>query len=179
MPSLARVGTHKAASHGGRILIQDLRREMVDESGVFLAERVQFERPEADLPTGTRGKPRVDDRRVISFSFICRCLVAVRKTRRRSMVHARRCTTGSNAGRRRARGRGCFIPCQPLRAHPPAELLIDSSAVEAHCCAAGGKRMARPVCKEYSRSNLSSLHQRIPSQGRTLAKMETRASRAS
>ena len=34
-----RVGTHKVASHGGRILIQDLRREMVDGSGVFLAER--------------------------------------------------------------------------------------------------------------------------------------------
>jgi hypothetical protein len=41
------------------------------------------------------------------------------------------------------------------------------------------QRMARPVCKQFPRSNLSSLHQRIRSQGRTLAKMEIRASRAS
>jgi hypothetical protein len=41
------------------------------------------------------------------------------------------------------------------------------------------KRMARPVSKQFRRANLSSLHQRIRSQGRTLAKMEIRASRAS
>jgi transposase len=41
------------------------------------------------------------------------------------------------------------------------------------------QRMARPVCKQFRRSDLSSLHQRIRSQGRTLAKMEIRASRAS
>jgi len=41
------------------------------------------------------------------------------------------------------------------------------------------KRMARPVGKQFPRANLSSLHQRIRSQGRTLAKMEIRASRAS
>jgi hypothetical protein len=40
------------------------------------------------------------------------------------------------------------------------------------------KRMARPVGKQFPRANLSSLHQRIRSQGRTLAKMEIRAPRA-
>ena len=43
----------------------------------------------------------------------------------------------------------------------------------------GAKRMARPVCKQFPRADLSSLHQRIRSQGRALAKMEIRASRAS
>lgn len=32
--------------------------------------------------------------------------------------------------------------------------------------------MARPICKQFLRPDLSSLHQRIRSQGRTLAKME-------
>jgi transposase len=41
------------------------------------------------------------------------------------------------------------------------------------------KRMARPVGKQFPRANLSNLHQRIRSQGRPLAKMEIRASRAS
>jgi hypothetical protein len=41
------------------------------------------------------------------------------------------------------------------------------------------KRMARPVGKQFSRPDLSSLHQRIRPQGRALAKMEIRASRAS
>jgi hypothetical protein len=71
------------------------------------------------------------------------------------------------------------MPRRPLRAHPPAGLVIDFSAVKAHRCTAGGKHVARPVCKQFRRSNLSSLHQRIRSQGRTLAKMEIRASRAS
>ncbi len=47
------------------------------------------------------------------------------------------------------------------------------------CLGGRRKRMARPVCKRFPRPDLSSLHQRIRSQGRTLAKMEIRASRAS
>ena len=41
------------------------------------------------------------------------------------------------------------------------------------------KRMARPVGKWFLRSVAGSLHQRIRSQGRALAKMEIRASQAS
>jgi transposase len=41
------------------------------------------------------------------------------------------------------------------------------------------KRMARPVGKRFPRPDLRSLHQRIRSRGRTPAKMEIRASRAS
>jgi hypothetical protein len=50
----------------------------------------------------------------------------------------------------------------------------DAAAQEAH-----KKRMARPACKQISRLGLISLRQRIRSQGRTLAKMEIRASRSS
>jgi SRSO17 transposase len=38
------------------------------------------------------------------------------------------------------------------------------------------ERMARPICKRFSRSDLTSLRQRIRSQGTALAKMELRAS---
>jgi hypothetical protein len=41
------------------------------------------------------------------------------------------------------------------------------------------KRMARPVCKGLVRFDLSSLHQRIRSQDKALAKMEIRAFRSS
>ena len=56
---------------------------------------------------------------------------------------------------------------------------IDWSRACVDSCSIAAKRMARPVCKQFHRSDLSSLHQRIRSQGRTLAKMEIRASRAS
>ena len=49
---------------------------------------------------------------------------------------------------------------------------LDSASVQA-------KRMARPVGKQFPRSDVGSLRQRIRSQGRTLAKMEIRASHAS
>jgi hypothetical protein len=42
--------------------------------------------------------------------------------------------------------------------------------------AAFKKRMARPVCKRFLRSDLSSLRQRIRPMGMALAKMEIRAS---
>jgi hypothetical protein len=41
------------------------------------------------------------------------------------------------------------------------------------------KRMARPVCKRFQQSDLSSLRQRIRPVGIALAKMEIRASRSS
>lgn len=49
---------------------------------------------------------------------------------------------------------------------------VDSASIAA-------KRMARPVGKWFLRSGVGSLHQRIWSQGRALAKMEIRASQAS
>jgi hypothetical protein len=61
---------------------------------------------------------------------------------------------------------------------PPERVLIVSLAARL-IAALRAVRMARPICKQFPRSILSSLHQRIRSQGRTLAKMEIRASRAS
>ena len=44
---------------------------------------------------------------------------------------------------------------------PPAQVLIDSSAVKAHRCASGGKRMACPVVKWFASSSLNNLRKRI------------------
>src|SRR3954467_1137982 len=49
----------------------------------------------------------------------------------------------------------------------PSAAILDSQSVRT-----ADQRMARPVCKRLLRSDLSSLHQRIRSQGSTLAKME-------
>ena len=57
--------------------------------------------------------------------------------------------------------------------------MVDATIVKVHRHGQGAKRMARPVCKQIRRSDQSSLRQRIRSQGRTLTKMEIRASRAS
>ena len=68
----------------------------------------QFSRLAPLLPTDTRGKPRVDDRRVISG------IVHVLKSGSRwidapSMVRTRRSTTGSFDGPRRAYGSTSLI----------------------------------------------------------------------
>ena len=47
-------------------MIHGLRKETFDESRFFWLTDEQFARIEPHLPTDTRGKPRVDDRRVIS-----------------------------------------------------------------------------------------------------------------
>jgi transposase len=62
---------------------------------------------------------------------------------------------------------------QAGREASPTTAIIDSQTAKA------AQRMARPVCKRCSRPGLGSLRQRIRSRGRTPAKMEIRASRAS
>jgi transposase len=136
----------------------------------------QFTRLVPHLPTDTRGKPRVDDRRVISgivhvLKSGCRwtdapLLYGPRKT----LYIVRWAAKGvwldifhALAAARRPTGRGA----DRLLCRESAPLRL------------GRKRMARPVGKQFRRANLSSLHQRMRSQGRTLAKMEIRASRAS
>ena len=78
----------------------------------FWLSEAQFARLAPHLPTDTRGKPRVDDRRVISG------IVHVLKTGGvwTAIFHALASADG-----------------------PPAQVLIDSSAVKAHRCASGGK----------------------------------------
>ena len=149
----------------------------MDRDSFWLSDE-QFARLKPHLPSDTRGKPRVDDRRVISgiihvLKCGCRWIDA-------PSAYGPRKTLYNRFVRWAAKGVWEDIfHALASAGGPPEQVLIDSSAVKAHRCAAGGKRMARPVCKQFPKSNLSSPHQRIRSQGRTLAKMEIHASRAS
>src|ERR1700686_4745166 len=104
----------------------------------FWLEEGQFARLEAHLPSDTRGKPRVDDRRVISG------IVHVLKSGGRwvdaPLVYGPRKTLYNRFVRWAAKGVWVDI-FQALASAggPPAEMLIDSSAVKAHRCASGGK----------------------------------------
>jgi transposase len=98
----------------------------------------QFGLLEPHLPTDTRGKARVDDRRVISG------IIHVVKSGGRWVdapsVYGPRKTLYNRFQRWSAKGVWSAIFHALANAGgPPAELLIDSSAVRAHRCAAGGK----------------------------------------
>lgn len=74
------------------------------------------------LPTGTRGKPRVDDRRVISgIVHVLKSGADAGSMRPTSMGHAKRSTIVSSAGRRKAYGSTFFIR-SPRRADLPRKL---------------------------------------------------------
>jgi len=109
----------------------------------FWLDEGQFARLLPHLPTDTRGKPRVDDRRVISG------IVHVLKSGGRWVdapaVYGPKKTLYNRFVRWAAKGVWLEI-FQALAAAggPPAALLIDSSAVKAHRCAAGGKGGSRP-----------------------------------
>jgi transposase len=109
----------------------------MDRDHFWLSEK-QFTRLEPHLPTDTRGKPRVDDRRVISG------IVHVLKSGGRWIdappVYGPRKTLYNRFVRWAAKGVWANI-FQALAATggPPAQLLIDSSAVKAHRSASGGK----------------------------------------
>lgn len=99
----------------------------------------QFGKLKPHLPTDTRGKPRVDDRRVISG------IIHVIKSGGRWVdapaAYGPRKTLYNRFQRWASKGiwSGIF---QALAndGGPPAQLLINSSAVRAHRSAAGGKR---------------------------------------
>lgn len=105
----------------------------------------QFERLSRYLPSDTRGKPRVDDRRVISgivhvLKSGCRWIDAPdlygpHKTLYNRFVRWARKGVWQNI----------FIALADAGG-PPSAVLIDSSAVKAHRSAAGGKggRVSRP-----------------------------------
>ncbi len=83
--------------------------------------------------------------------------------------------TGSSGGLRK----GVWIDIFDILASaggPPAQVLIDSSAVKAHRCASGGKLMARPLVKWLDSSGLDNLRKRIRPFGNAVAKMQIRAS---
>src|SRR6267378_4512433 len=104
----------------------------------FWLSDAQFTRLEPLLPTDTRGKARVDDRRVISG------IVHVLKFGGRwvdaPQVYGPRKTLYNRFVRWAAKGVWLDIfHALASAGGPPAEVLIDSSAVEAHRCASGGK----------------------------------------
>ncbi|MFZ0694807.1 MAG: IS5 family transposase [Alphaproteobacteria bacterium] len=109
----------------------------MDRDYFWLSER-QFARLEPHLPTDTRGKPRVDDRRVISG------IIHVLKSGGRWVdappVYGPRKTLYNRFVRWAARGVwvGIFRALASAGG-PPAQVLIDSSAVKAHRGASGGK----------------------------------------
>ena len=104
----------------------------------FWLSQEQFAKIAPFLPTDTRGKVRVDDRRVISG------IVQVLKSGGRWVdapeVYGPRKTLYNRFVRWSAKDVWTDM-FQALSAAggPPAEVLLDSSAVKAHRCAAGGK----------------------------------------
>jgi transposase len=98
----------------------------------------QFERIAPHLPTDTRGKPRVDDRRVISG------IIHVLKSGSRWIDAPAEYGPRKTLYNRFVRWaeKGVWLQLFHILASaagPPAQVLIDSSAVKAHRSAAGGK----------------------------------------
>ena len=107
----------------------------------------QFAKVAPHLPTDTRGKQRVDDRRVISG------IVHVLKSGGRwadapAEVYGPKKTLYNRFVRGAAKGVwSALFQALASAGGPPAQVLIDSSAVKAHRCASGGKggSRARPL----------------------------------
>ena len=104
---------------------------------LFLADRRSVF-PARPTSSDTRGKPRVDDRRVISG------IVHVLKSGGRWIdapeVYGPHKTLYNRSVRWAAKG--VWVDIFDILASaggPPAQVLIDSSAVKAHRCASGGK----------------------------------------
>ena len=105
---------------------------------IFWLSDEQFAQLQPLLPTDTRGKPRVDDRRVISG------IVHVLKSGCRWVDappdYGPRKTLYNRFVRWAAKGVWTDIfHALASSGGPPASVLIDSSAVKAHRCASGGK----------------------------------------
>ena len=108
----------------------------------FWLTDAQFAKIAPHLPTGTRGKARVDDRRVISG------IIHVLKSGGRWVdtpaVYGPRKTFYNRFVRRAAKG--VWVNLFHVLASaggPPAHVLMDSSAVKAHRSAAGAKGGSR------------------------------------
>jgi transposase len=108
------------------------------EHGYFWLTSDQFARLRPHLPRDTRGKPRVDDRRVISG--IVHVLISGCRWKDAPAVYGPRKTLYNRFQRWAAKGVwASLFHALATAGGPPAELLIDSSAVKAHRCASGGK----------------------------------------
>jgi transposase len=103
----------------------------------WLSDR-QWHRLEPLLPDDTRGVPRVDDRRVISG--IVQVLRSGCRWKDAPAAYGPHKTLYNRFVRWAAKGVWADVFHTLAGAgRPPAEVLLDSSAVKAHRCAAGGK----------------------------------------
>jgi transposase len=104
----------------------------------FWLDEGQFARLASYLPSDTRGVPRVDDRRVISG--IVHVLKSGCRWADAPAIYGPRKTLYNRFVRWAAKGVWLDIfEALATAGGPPSEVLIDSSAVKAHRCAAGGK----------------------------------------
>jgi transposase len=116
----------------------------------FWLTDAQFARMAPHLPTDTRGKPRVDDRRVISG------IVHVLKSGGRWIDappdYGPRTTLYNRYVRWAAKGVWIdLFHALASAGGPPAQVLIDPSAVKAHRLASGGKGGAEPGHRPVAR----------------------------
>ena len=110
---------------------------------IFWLSEAQFSRLEGLLPTDTRGVPRVDDCRVISG--IIHVLKSGCRWADAPEVYGPHKTLYNRFVRWSAKGIWADIFHGLASADgPPAQVLIDSSAVRAHRCASGGKGGSKP-----------------------------------
>lgn len=108
----------------------------------FWLSSAQFERLAPHLPTDTRGKPRVDDRRVISG--IIHVLKSGCRWKDAPEVYGSHKTLYNRFVRWSAKGVWIDVfHALATVGGPHAAILIDSSAVKAHRCASGGKKGER------------------------------------
>ena len=106
--------------------------------GQFWLTVEQFGRLEPHLPRDTRGKPRVDDRRVISG--IVHVLKSGGRWADAPPVYGPRKTLYNRFVRWAAKGVWEDIfHALAAAGGPPAQVMIDSTAVRAHRSASGGK----------------------------------------
>ena len=116
----------------------------------FWLSDAQFARLEALLPSDTRGVPRVDDRRVISG--IVHVLKSGCRWKDAPDCYGPRKTLYNRFVRWAAKGVWTDVfHALASAGGPPAAVLIDSSVVKAHRCAAGGKGGAPPGDRALAR----------------------------
>lgn len=107
-------------------------------SDYFWLSDEQFRRLAPLLPNKSRGVPRVDDRRVISG--IVHVLKSGGRWADAPSVYGPKKTLYNRFVRWSAKGVWTEVfHALSSAGGPPAEVLIDSSAVKAHRCASGGK----------------------------------------
>ena len=145
---------------------------------LFWLSDEQWAKIEPPLPTDVRGKMRVDDRRVLSgilhvMKSGCRWCDCPPEYGPPTTIYNRFVRWAERGVWER------LFQELASRGRSAATQMIDSTHIKAHRSASGGNVWPAPSASGLWQSDQGSLHQRIRSQGRTLAKMEIRASRAS